>query len=427
MTARCSPSCPRRSSRAFLIAAGRAVHPEIEQRRKLVRALRSHERRRAERHDREAVNASAIREAREAPTFVAPPLLDASAPPERSAMRPPRSCYVCKAEYRRVHFFYDSMCPAVRRAQLRQALPDRRLDGRVALITGARVKIGYQAALMLLRAGAPWWCTTRFPHDAARRYAREPDFADWAARLAGPRPRPAPRAERRDLRPPPERSELERLDILINNAARRCAARRASTRTCSTARSARSTALPRRAAPVVRAHHDCVRLLEGARAPAADAAPASASAGLVAWRGGGGRARHAPRRALAAAACGRRAARGGRTSFPDGAARRRSAAGRPPRGEQLAARRSPTCPTAELLEVHLVNAVAPFILCSQLKPLMLRAPDRRQARRQRLGDGGAVLARQEDRQAPAHEHGQGGAQHDDAAPRRATTRATGSS
>ena len=31
-------------------------------------------------------------------------------------------------------------------------------------------------------------------------------------------------------------------------------------------------------------------------------------------------------------------------------------------------------PTPEMLEVQLVNAVAPFILCSKLKPLMLRAP-----------------------------------------------------
>jgi NAD(P)-dependent dehydrogenase (short-subunit alcohol dehydrogenase family) len=32
--------------------------------------------------------------------------------------------------------------------------------------------------------------------------------------------------------------------------------------------------------------------------------------------------------------------------------------------------------TVELLEVHLVNAVAPFILNARLKPLMLRTPDR---------------------------------------------------
>jgi NAD(P)-dependent dehydrogenase (short-subunit alcohol dehydrogenase family) len=33
-------------------------------------------------------------------------------------------------------------------------------------------------------------------------------------------------------------------------------------------------------------------------------------------------------------------------------------------------------PTAEMLEVQLVNAVAPFILCARLKPLMMRAPGR---------------------------------------------------
>jgi NAD(P)-dependent dehydrogenase (short-subunit alcohol dehydrogenase family) len=33
-------------------------------------------------------------------------------------------------------------------------------------------------------------------------------------------------------------------------------------------------------------------------------------------------------------------------------------------------------PTVELLEVHLVNAVAPFVLSAKLKPLMLRRPSR---------------------------------------------------
>ena len=33
-------------------------------------------------------------------------------------------------------------------------------------------------------------------------------------------------------------------------------------------------------------------------------------------------------------------------------------------------------PTVELLEVQLVNAIAPFVLNARLKPLMLRSPDR---------------------------------------------------
>ena len=53
----------------------------------------------------------------------------------------------------------------------------------MALLTGGRVKIGYQAGLKLLRCGAHLIVTTRFPRDSAARYAREPDFGDWADRL----------------------------------------------------------------------------------------------------------------------------------------------------------------------------------------------------------------------------------------------------
>ena len=87
--------------------------------------------------------------------------------------------------------------PAVRRAQLRQAHRDRRPRGRVALLTGGRVKIGYQAGIKLLRAGASLIVTTRFPRDAAPRYAAEADFADWGDRLGVVRARPPPHAERR--------------------------------------------------------------------------------------------------------------------------------------------------------------------------------------------------------------------------------------
>ena len=51
------------------------------------------------------------------------------------------------------------------------------------VVTGARVKIGYQAAIMLLRAGCHVIVTTRFPRDAATRYAAEADFDQWRERL----------------------------------------------------------------------------------------------------------------------------------------------------------------------------------------------------------------------------------------------------
>ena len=53
----------------------------------------------------------------------------------------------------------------------------------MALLTGGRVKIGYQAGIKLLRAGAQLIVTTRFPRDAAARYAAEPDFEEWGDRL----------------------------------------------------------------------------------------------------------------------------------------------------------------------------------------------------------------------------------------------------
>ena len=91
------------------------------------------------------------------------------------------------------------------------------LAGHYALVTGARVKIGYQAALKLLRAGAHVAVTTRFPVDAASRYGREPDFPGFRERL---------RIFGLDLRHTPSvdlftrflSERLPRLDYVLNNA-----------------------------------------------------------------------------------------------------------------------------------------------------------------------------------------------------------------
>jgi len=92
------------------------------------------------------------------------------------------------------------------------------MTGQVALITGSRLKIGYHATLMMLRSGAVVIATTRFPTDSAIRFAKEKDFSEWGHRL---------HIYGLDLRHIPsvelfasfiERT-YERLDILINNAA----------------------------------------------------------------------------------------------------------------------------------------------------------------------------------------------------------------
>ena len=162
-----------------------------------------------------------IRAARRADAVVAPPRLAAHPLPEgeeRGELSQERDCYVCKAPFRKLHFFYDSMCPPCAEFNYAKRYQTASLVGRVALITGARIKIGFQAALMMLRAGAQVIVTTRFPRDAAARYAREADFEQWKDRLEvhGLDLRHAPSVEifARFLT-----ETKPRLDILINNAA----------------------------------------------------------------------------------------------------------------------------------------------------------------------------------------------------------------
>jgi len=369
---------PEAERTRLLVAAGRTVHADLQQKRRLVRTLRAAERRRAEAHDRAVLARTGIRSARQADVFVPPPrLVESGEAPSFREVKKPRTCYVCKAEYRRVHSFYDSMCPECAALNYEKRFQTADLAGRTALVTGARVKIGYQAALKLLRAGATVVATTRFPHDAARRYASEPDFGDWRERL---------QVHGLDLRHSPSVEilcslldrELPRLDLLVNNA-------------CQTVRRPPRffqhlldfedlplDALPAELRPVVAAHHQHSRLLEAAR-PQHAALPAPGddedASGLVAWRGGG-------------AGLGlRHSARLSQVGFDfDDAARREDLF---PAGaldadlQQLDLRAVNSwrltlaeVRTPEMIEVQLVNAVAPFILCARLKPLMLRTPGR---------------------------------------------------
>lgn len=94
-----------------------------------------------------------------------------------------RSCYVCKTRFRELHHFYDQLCPPCAALNWEKRHQSAQLDGKVAVVTGSRVKIGYQTCLKLLRAGANVVATTRFPNAAAATYRKEPDFAQWHHRL----------------------------------------------------------------------------------------------------------------------------------------------------------------------------------------------------------------------------------------------------
>ncbi|HEY9323951.1 MAG TPA: SDR family NAD(P)-dependent oxidoreductase [Agromyces sp.] len=128
-----------------------------------------------------------------------------------------RPCYICKQRYTLVDAFYHQLCPSC--AAMSHAKRDARTDltGKRALLTGGRAKIGMYIALRLLRDGAHTTITTRFPRDAARRFAAMPDAGDWLHRL---------KIVGIDLRDPAQVIALAddvaaqgSLDILINNAA----------------------------------------------------------------------------------------------------------------------------------------------------------------------------------------------------------------
>ncbi|MDQ3556409.1 MAG: SDR family oxidoreductase, partial [Gemmatimonadota bacterium] len=129
----------------------------------------------------------------------------------------PQNCYVCKRDYSALHHFYDQLCPPCAELNYRKRTETADLSGRVALLTGGRVKIGYQAGIKLLRAGAELIVTTRFPRDSAARYAQEPDFAEWGHRLTvyglDLRHTPSVEAFCRELL-----ATRERLDFIVNNA-----------------------------------------------------------------------------------------------------------------------------------------------------------------------------------------------------------------
>jgi NAD(P)-dependent dehydrogenase (short-subunit alcohol dehydrogenase family) len=189
----------------LLIAAGRVSRPERHEQRSLSRELRSLDRRATRDADRAVLARAGIRRKRLEAVFTTPEpssLADggggvfdrgpgapsASAAPSHSPddtppLHVPRSCYVCKARCTRMHHFYDHLCSECGDFNFAKRSQTADLRGRVALITGARVKIGYQAAIKLLRAGARVIVTTRFPRDAALRYAREKDFEDFCDRL----------------------------------------------------------------------------------------------------------------------------------------------------------------------------------------------------------------------------------------------------
>ena len=209
---------------ALLNAAGDVFCADPADRRLRIKARRR--KRRAERlkNDEKVLDQTGIRLLRDKPIFTTPNAFppeefhqdDVDDPVFRETIEE-QHCYICKTKYSKIHHFYDQLCPTCGDFNFAKRTELADLTGRVALLTGGRVKIGYQAGIKLLRSGAELVVVTRFPRDAAARYAAEEDFSQWGHRLE---------VFGLDLRHTPSVEAFcqhvldsrERLDFIINNA-----------------------------------------------------------------------------------------------------------------------------------------------------------------------------------------------------------------
>ena len=369
----------------LLKAAGEIYTPDVNQRRRLVKATIKQRKAEKKQRDDTKLNQTGIRKLRAQKVFTTPNVFppvdfkeqEVKDNPEFREVVEPQNCYTCKQDYSTIHHFYDQLCPACAELNWRKRSELADLRGRVALLTGGRVKIGYQAGIKLLRCGAHLIVTTRFPRDSAVRYAAEPDFKDWGHRLEifglDLRHTPSVEAFCRHML-----TTHSRLDFIINNA-------------CQTVRRPPDYyehMMNRENGPLHNLPENARKLLgayEGLRGyhmlPEGDAFVGQASS---------------------LSPSGKERLETGKMPVLPGLTHASVLSQVPLLPEELAAQkalfplgkldqdlqqvdlrehnswrmRMHEVPAVELLEVQLVNAVAPFILNARLKPLMLRTPER---------------------------------------------------
>jgi NAD(P)-dependent dehydrogenase (short-subunit alcohol dehydrogenase family) len=341
----------------LLNAAGDVFNPDLVQRRLWGKALRRQEKAAKTQRDESVLAETGIRVLREKPVFTTPNVFtpigfeqaDVEDDPAFREVIEPQHCYVCKQRYVEIHPFYDQMCQSCGDFNYAKRTETADLRGRVALLTGGRVKIGYQAGIKLLRAGAQLIVTTRFPRDAAARYAKESDFDVWGDRLE---------IYGLDLRHTPSVEAFcqhldatrERLDFIVNNA-------------CQTVR---------RPADFYK------HMLENESAAALTLAPEVRR--LLGGYDGLRRTEMLPSGVTRSAELSQLPllvddVADQNDLFPEGVLDQDL------QQVDLRERNSwrlllSEVSSVELLETQLVNAVAPFVLNARLKPLMLRTPDR---------------------------------------------------
>ncbi len=363
---------PEADRTRLLRAAGQVSRPDARARRQLVKATQRQRKASKSERAESALNQTGIRKLRRQTVFTTPNAhppagfeqQEIEGDPEFREVVEEQNCYICKRDYAQLHHFYDQLCPACAEVNFAKRTETADLRGRVALLTGGRVKIGYQAGIKLLRAGAHLIVSTRFPRDSAMRYAAEPDFTEWRDRLEifglDLRHTPSVEAFCRHLI-----ATRSRLDFIINNA-------------CQTVRrppdfyqhmmereQGSLHDLPPEAARLLGAYEGLrgYHLLPEGPVRTGQLQEVSQLAGIT----------HSAALSQVPLLAEELAAQQG--LFPQGQLDQDL------QQVDLRERNSwrllmAEVPAVELLEVQLVNAIAPFLLNARLKPLLLRTPER---------------------------------------------------
>lgn len=94
-------------------------------------------------------------------------------------------CYICKTNFTgdNIHPFYSNLCKIC--GDYNYSFRTMKLDfnGRIAVVTGGRVKIGFYIVLKLLSYGTKVIITSRFPKDTLLKFQKEKDYEQWKNNL----------------------------------------------------------------------------------------------------------------------------------------------------------------------------------------------------------------------------------------------------
>ncbi|VXB85115.1 Oxidoreductase [Flavobacterium sp. 9AF] len=130
----------------------------------------------------------------------------------------PKKCYCCNVSYKMAHEYYNRLCPICATENYENRFQNINLENRNVILTGGRVKVGFATALKLLRSKANVVITSRFPALALKQFEAENDYEEWKNQLV------IYGLDLRNLKAIHNfiefyKSKYTTLDILINNAA----------------------------------------------------------------------------------------------------------------------------------------------------------------------------------------------------------------